>query len=196
MSSHAKQSARPGQRPVASRSRKGSAASASSERATASSSRKRPAASRAANRPAPTRPERPGAEEVAAEAEIRDILEAWAHAVRNHDLAGVIARHARAIVYFDVPPPPRLRGMRGYTSSWPPFFTYLGENGRFELNELTISAGTDVAFAHALLLVQGATETNPTSMRLTVGLRRIEGQWMITHEHHSAPCGPSAAVES
>jgi ketosteroid isomerase-like protein len=190
MSTYAKQSASSGQRPAAaSRSRK-RATAGSSKGAAASGTRKRPAASRSPKRAAGARARRPGATDAAAEAEIRDILEAWAHAVRSHDLAGVTARHGRGIVYFDVTPPPRVRGMRGYTSSWPPFFEYIGETGRFELNELAITAGGDVAFAHGLILVQGATESNPASVRLTVGLRRIEGKWTITHEHHSAPYGP------
>lgn len=40
----------------------------------------------------------------AAEAQIRTLIEAWADAVRRHDYAGVLARHDRAIVMFDVPP--------------------------------------------------------------------------------------------
>ena len=122
-----------------------------------------------------------------AEAEIRDLLQGWAHAVRSHDLDGVLAHHARDIVYFDVAPPARVRGLRSYKDSWPPFFEYIGENGRFELNELSIFAGVEVAFAYGILLVQGGTDTSPTSVRLTVGLRRVEAVWTVIHEHHSAP---------
>lgn len=74
------------------------------------------------------------------EATIRDRLEAWAHAVRSHDL-----------------------------------------------DELSIIAGTDVAFAHAILLVRGEQEASTGSVRLTVGLHKIDGNWTVVHEHHSAP---------
>jgi ketosteroid isomerase-like protein len=121
------------------------------------------------------------------EAKVRDRLEAWARAVRSHDLDGVVAHHALDVVYFDVPPPVQVRGIRGYKDSWPPFFTYIGKTGSFDLNELSIIAGPDVAFAHAILLVRGETEKNAQSVRLTVGLRKIDGEWTIIHEHHSAP---------
>ena len=121
------------------------------------------------------------------EATIRERLEAWADAVRRHDLAGVAAHHSEDVVYFDVPPPTQVRGIRGYLDSWPPFFAYLGETGGFDLDDLRIIAGTDVALAHAILLVRGETETSPESVRLTVGLRKIAGEWTIVHEHHSVP---------
>ncbi|SFT97338.1 SnoaL-like domain-containing protein [Geodermatophilus amargosae] len=49
-------------------------------------------------------------------------------------------------------------------------------------------AGDDVAHAHGLLRV-GAAGTEGFRVRLTVGLRRVEGRWLITHEHHSVPAG-------
>ncbi|PWW21072.1 SnoaL-like protein [Geodermatophilus normandii] len=47
-------------------------------------------------------------------------------------------------------------------------------------------AGDDVAFAHGLLRI-GAAGTEGFRVRLTVGLRRVEGRWLTTHEHHSLP---------
>lgn len=120
------------------------------------------------------------------ESKIGHLLEAWAAAVRAHDLDGVAARHAEDVAYFDVPSPP-VRGIRGYIDSWPPFFRYIGEGGQFELEDLRITAGAKVAFAHAILLVRGEGETSATNIRLTVGLRKISGEWIILHEHHSAP---------
>jgi ketosteroid isomerase-like protein len=93
------------------------------------------------------------------EASIRQLLEGWAHAVRRGDLGAVIARHAQSIVYFDVPPPTQVRGLAGYQDSWPPFFACIWKSGQFELSELEICAGADVAFAHAILLVRGIGET-------------------------------------
>ncbi len=121
------------------------------------------------------------------EAKVRERLEAWADAVRRHDLDGVAAHHSADVVYFDVSPPTQVRGIRGYIASWSPFFAYLGETGGFDLDEVRIIAGTDVAFIHAILLVRGETETSPASVRLTVGLRKLAGEWTIIHEHHSVP---------
>lgn len=121
---------------------------------------------------------------------VRAQLEAWASAVRRHDLEAVVAHHADDIVYFDVPEPPSVRGLAEYRRSWPPFFAYLGASGRFDLDELHVVAGSDVAFAHALLLVRGANEDHASRIRLSVGLRKLHGRWLVTHEHHSAPFTP------
>jgi ketosteroid isomerase-like protein len=118
---------------------------------------------------------------------VRTLLEAWASAVRSHDLPGVVAQHHDDIVFFDVPEPPALRGIHAYEQAWPPFFRYIGTTGQFELDELAVTAGSDVAFAHALLLVRGELESVPARVRLSVGLRKIDGTWWVAHEHHSAP---------
>ncbi|HKA12671.1 MAG TPA: nuclear transport factor 2 family protein [Candidatus Dormibacteraeota bacterium] len=117
---------------------------------------------------------------------VRRRLEDWAEAVRSHDLERLIAYHVDDFVYFDVPPPTQVRGLAGYRDSWPPFFDYIGDNGTFELSELEVAAG-DVAFGHAILRVRGAFESRTGQVRLTVGLRRIDGEWWISHEQHSAP---------
>jgi ketosteroid isomerase-like protein len=48
------------------------------------------------------------------EQQIRDLIERWAAAARDGDLAAVLAHHAPGIVMFDVPPPQAgVRGTRG-----------------------------------------------------------------------------------
>ena len=47
-----------------------------------------------------------------------------------------------------------------------------------------------MAFGHYLYRVTGTTrEGGEVDMwvRATLGLRRIDGEWRITHEHHSVP---------
>ena len=46
-----------------------------------------------------------------AEAEIKTLIEAWADAVRRHDLPAILAHHDDDIVMFDVPPPLQSRGI-------------------------------------------------------------------------------------
>jgi ketosteroid isomerase-like protein len=35
--------------------------------------------------------------------------------------------------------------------------------------------------------VKEGRDASDLDFRLTIGLRKIEGQWLITHEHHSVP---------
>ena len=60
----------------------------------------------------------------------------------------------------------------------------------FDISEMSITAGDDVAFVAALMRCSG-TEANGDNIeldfRLTIGLRKIDDQWLVTHEHHSIP---------
>ena len=123
------------------------------------------------------------------EAEISGLLERWARAVHDGDLDVVLDRHADDIVMFDVPPPHRgVRGMDAYRETWPGFFEWQRQGAVFEIESLDVVAGEDVAFAYALLRCGTAAEfaEDPERrLRLTVGLRRDDGRWVVTHEHHS-----------
>jgi uncharacterized protein (TIGR02246 family) len=125
------------------------------------------------------------------EAEIRGLIERWAVAVHDGDLDAVLADHADDIVMFDVPPPDDgVRGIEGYRETWPPFFAWQRDGAVFELVSLNVTAGADVAFAYGLLRC-GTPEdlaNDPTNrLRLTIGLRKQAGRWVVSHEHHSFP---------
>ena len=90
------------------------------------------------------------------ETQIQTLVREWARAVHAGDLNGVLARHARDIVMFDVPPPhDGVRGIDAYRETWPPFF------------EWQLAANPD------------------QRLRLTLGLRKEDGDWVVAHEHHS-----------
>jgi ketosteroid isomerase-like protein len=92
---------------------------------------------------------------------------------------------------FDVPPPKEgVRGIDAYRDTWPPFFEWQRQGAVFDLVELDVTAGADVAFAHALLRCGTAEELQQDPdlrLRLTIGLRKDDGRWVVTHEHHSFP---------
>jgi uncharacterized protein (TIGR02246 family) len=121
---------------------------------------------------------------------IRALIEQWAAAVHRGDLDGVLAHHSADIVMFDVPPPYEgVRGIEAYRETWPPFFGWQA-GAVFEIVSLDITAGEDVAFAYALLRCDtpdGLARNPDNRLRLTLGLRKQDGQWVVTHEHHSFP---------
>lgn len=125
------------------------------------------------------------------ETQIRHLIEEWAKAVHEGDLDAVLANHADDIVMFDVPPPEDgVRGIDDYRETWPPFFEWQKAGASFEIVSLDVTAGNDVAFAHALLRcgTQEELRQDPQNrLRLTIGLRKAHGRWQITHEHHSFP---------
>lgn len=125
------------------------------------------------------------------EAQIRALIETWAAAVHRGDLDAVLAGHSPDIVMFDVPPPDDgVRGIAAYRESWPPFFGWQASGAVFEIVSLDITAGADVAFAWALLrcdTADGMARHPGRRLRLTVGLRKENGHWVVSHEHHSFP---------
>jgi len=125
------------------------------------------------------------------EAAIRGQITRWVEAIQAQDLEGVLAEHDPNIVQFDVPPPYNgIRGIDAYRDTWPPFFEWISQGAQVELLELDVVAGADVAFAYGLLRCGTAADfaANPDNrLRMTVGLRKIDGRWVVAHEHHSFP---------
>jgi len=121
--------------------------------------------------------------------QIRQLIERWTTAVHAGDMAGVLADHADDIVMFDVPPPEGgVRGIDDYRDTWPGFFEWQASGASFALDSLHVTAGPEVAFAFGLLRCNTAEELalHPDRrLRLTVGLRKHGGRWIVTHEHHS-----------
>jgi uncharacterized protein (TIGR02246 family) len=127
-----------------------------------------------------------------AESEIKALIEAWADAVRRHDLPAILAHHDEEIVMFDVPPPLQSRGLAEYRKTWDLFFAYHKPGQAFDVAELQICVGDTVAFAVAIMRCGSATVGGPPEpggfqFRLTIGLRKVDGAWRIQHEHHSVP---------
>ncbi len=121
--------------------------------------------------------------------DIRVLIHRWAEAVHHGDLDTVLEHHAEDIVMFDVPPPHRgARGLEEYRDTWPPFFDWQRSGALFEIVELDVTAGTDIAFAWALLrcsIPEHLRQHPEQRLRLTIGLRREAGRWLVSHEHHS-----------
>lgn len=124
------------------------------------------------------------------ESAIRDLVENWAKAVRTRNLDGILANHSPEIKMFDVPPPIQSNGIEAYKKTWDLFYSCSPDPAVFDITEMNITAGEDVAFVTALMRCV-VTEVNREGVdlefRLTIGLRKIAGQWIVMHEHHSIP---------
>jgi uncharacterized protein (TIGR02246 family) len=124
------------------------------------------------------------------EAAVRAVIQNWAAAVRRKDMAEVLRNHSHDMLMFDVPPPLFTKGVEGYRSTWDLFYGSSPNPIVFDIDEMDVTAGSDVAFAAALMhcmVIEGGKPAERLDFRLTIGLRKIAGQWTITHEHHSIP---------
>lgn len=121
---------------------------------------------------------------------IRQLLANWSEAVRRKDYEGVLKNHSPNMLMFDVPPPFQSEGIDAYRKTWDLFFGWMAGPPKFELSDVRITAGQEVAFVTAHGKCFGPDESGKAEeldFRLTLGLRKIAGQWIIEHEHHSVP---------
>lgn len=124
------------------------------------------------------------------EAQIRGIVEAWAKAVRAQDINAMLSNYAPDIVSFDAVTKLHIIGLdavRRRTEEWVSSFQApIG----YEIRDLSIAAGDDVAFSHSLNRISGTmTDGEKVDMwiRVTVCFRKIDSKWLVTHEHVSVP---------
>jgi ketosteroid isomerase-like protein len=123
------------------------------------------------------------------EAALRELIAQWAKAVRDENLPGIRANHDPDILMFDVPPPFLSRGLEAYMTTWQIFYPSQARPIAFDLEEVEITAGSDVAFATAVGHCDYIEHGKKTDLkfRLTIGFRKSNDQWRIMHEHHSVP---------
>ena len=135
----------------------------------------------------------------AAEAEIRDLLEHRAAATRARDADGATAAFAPDVLTFDVVNPMQHVGaesVRPRTEQW--FSSFRGPIG-YEMRDVSIAAGDDVAFAHLLYRVSGTLASGDELgmwNRATFCFQKIDGAWKIVHEHDSVPFDPATGQAS
>ena len=124
------------------------------------------------------------------ETQIRELVEAWAKAVRAKDINGMMSNYAPNVLAFDAVTQLQLVGLeavRKRAEEWVSSFQLPLD---YQLRDLTITASDDVAFSHSLNRVSGTmTNGKPVDMwiRATVCFHKIDGTWLVTHEHISVP---------
>lgn len=129
-----------------------------------------------------------------AEGELRALVAERVTAVRTKDAAPLAARHANDVVVFDVLPPLRSFGsaaVREKTRAW--LDGYAGDIG-YDVDELEVHADGDVGFASFLYHVTGTLAAGGDVdmwVRATLGCRRVDGRWLIVHDHESLPFDPA-----
>jgi uncharacterized protein (TIGR02246 family) len=124
------------------------------------------------------------------EVQIRRLIENKIKAVRTKDIDGATSDYAADVLSFDVINPLRYIGagaIRKRLEDW--FSSFQGSIG-LEIRDLSISVGEAVAFSHCLNHVS-ATTTGGGKLdmwwRETACYRKIDGKWLITHQHSSVP---------
>jgi uncharacterized protein (TIGR02246 family) len=129
-------------------------------------------------------------DEAAGEGQIRALIDEQIKAVRTKDVSGLLASYAPDVVVFDLVNPLQYRGsdaLRKRAAEW--LSSFEGPIG-YEVRDLHITAGDNVAYCLSLNRVTGTTTQGrkvDMSWRATLCCRKIDGKWMVTHGHSSVP---------
>jgi uncharacterized protein (TIGR02246 family) len=127
------------------------------------------------------------------EADIRQRLEAGVAAVRAEDLEAVMALYAPDVVSFDLGSPLRSAGAEAKRRNWREVFAMYQRPLGYEVRDLDITVGDDVAFGHSVNRVSGVLKNGDKTdfwVRWTACFRKIERNWLIVHDHVSVPVDP------
>ena len=125
------------------------------------------------------------------EASIRQLVGKMAEAIRTMDSEGLKACFAPDMVSFDVAGPPlQTVGADAKLNNWEVAFTVFKPPLDYEIRDLMITVGTDVAFGHSFNRFSGTLENGDRIgpwVRYTAGFRKIDGNWFIAHDQVSVP---------
>jgi uncharacterized protein (TIGR02246 family) len=124
------------------------------------------------------------------EAAIRELVDGFVKAIRAKDIDAVMPVFAPDVVSFDLGPPLQHGGGEEFTKRWQELFEAYEGPIDYEIRDLKIDVGDDVAFSHSLNRIGGTMKDGKRTdrwLRWTVGYRKTNGKWMIVHEHVSVP---------
>ncbi len=124
------------------------------------------------------------------EAEIKRLIEGGVEACRARDIDGVMSIYARELVSFDLVPPLRYVGAGEYRKRWEETFSSFQGPIGYEIHDLDITTGDDVAFGHSLNRLSGTMNNGQKTdlwVRWTACFRKINGKWLIVHTQVSVP---------
>lgn len=124
------------------------------------------------------------------EAAIRRVVDGIVEAIRAKDLDGLRRLYSTDIVSFDVEPPLRHAGIDAKLKNWEKAFGLFREL-TYEMRDLTPTVGDDVAFTHGMGRLSGTladgTAAGGMWVRATLCFRKIDGEWLVTHDQVSVP---------
>ena len=123
---------------------------------------------------------------------IREVIEDVTPAMRDRDAERITSRYAPDVVMYDLAPPLRRPASETLDPQrrrdW--FAGFEGPIG-YEIRDLAVTAGTDLAYAHSVNLMSATPVGSPQGFELwfraTYCLRRDGDRWLIAHEHTSTP---------
>jgi len=124
------------------------------------------------------------------EAAIRELIGGFVNAIRAKDVNRVMSVFAHEVVSFDLGPPLQHGGGETFVKRWQELFESYENPINYEVRDLNITAGDDVAFSYSLNRISGTMKDGQKTdrwLRWTACYRKTNGKWVIVHEQVSIP---------
>jgi len=126
------------------------------------------------------------------EAAIRALEAQFTKAFNAKDIDAIMKLYVQddSLVVFDVVPPREYIGPKAYRKDWEGLLGMFKGPIKFELSDLHVFAGGTTGYGYSIQHVSGTdTKGQPIDLtvRVTDGYRKVNGRWLIAHEHVSVP---------
>ncbi|MGD7048866.1 nuclear transport factor 2 family protein [Rossellomorea marisflavi] len=125
----------------------------------------------------------------------KDVLEVYKTAVYEQDVEKFLSIHAENVHIYDCWGDWECRGISELRKNVTEWFTGLNAEGeilKVLFHEVKMEESETVAFVHCEVVFAAYTKESEEKLRqianrFTFGLKKIEGSWVIAHQHSSLP---------
>jgi uncharacterized protein (TIGR02246 family) len=126
------------------------------------------------------------------EAEIRGLYDRWAKAFEARDIDAIMSVYAPgdALIAYDIVAPLQYKGAEAYRKDYLDLLGQYDGPIHVEYRDMRVFSSGDVGFIHVLERLTGKMKNGQQSdfwLRATSGVVRINGKWLIVHDHISVP---------
>jgi len=126
------------------------------------------------------------------EADIRALEDRFVTAFKARDVNAIMTLYVNDpnLVVFDAVPPRQYTGWEAYKTDFNNFFGMFPGQSDVTMTDLEIETGGDIAYSHSIqhtTMTDKAGKKMELTVRVTDGYKKVNGQWLISHEHVSVP---------
>ncbi len=126
------------------------------------------------------------------QADIKALEQQWVAAVKAKDIDAIMACYVpdQSLFVFDVIPPRQYVGAQAYRKDWEDLFATYPGPATIEMSDLNVTTDGNLGYGHNIqhgVLTDKEGKKADFTFRVTNGYRKLNGKWLISHEHVSVP---------
>lgn len=125
------------------------------------------------------------------ETEIKGLVNTLINSLHDRNIENLMSIYAQDVVSFDVTAPLQIIGADAFRKNWEQVFLLSQGPIDYEVRDIAITVGDDVAFSHSLNRLSGTMKNGQQNfgpwVRWTACFSKINGKWRIAHHQVSVP---------